>query len=369
MKKNSKRNLMILSAVAIAAPAVAPTFAHAQNAPVASKDARSQAALRDSSNLLLSLILATTKLEKTAGHLVAIDDGTARKYQSLRLAYLGSVPTTGVTSSATYLGTESVKRVEFVLAPLTALLRGVQKLGVLSLNGLDASLTVTGLDKVLTASSTQSGRSLEFTYEKILTPIIKLLVNKGTMLSSGASSTSSVAAGSLFFMMSDVNEAMTWDQVRSLLGQDAQVRDRIEKAVLELSEIFNLSGEQQAQLKVAIYDEAIRQAVAANFSADQSAYKLDVIQLMNERKIVDGATMASVNDIRAAVQELTKVTEVSDDVRRLTADNMDLALQLSALLEAQLKSGTIKDANVRAELERMLGSVAVKISLVSFNNR
>lgn len=366
--KKMKATVGLLTATTLVAPVFATaTQTTAEGQRQVSTTKAADLALEQSTATLLSLIIATTKVEQSAGKLVAVDAEVAKKYTYLRTAYLGGVPTSGVTLGAGILGVESVKKVEFVLKPLTLLLRSVQTMGKLSIEGVEKFSIMTGLDKVIEASVDSSAKSAEVTYEKLIEPIVRLLVNKHTMLSSGTSSLSASAGGSIFFMMNDSKEAMTVSQVRNVLGQDKVIRSRIDAEVKGLSDIYNLSADQQSQLKVAIYDDIIRQAVENNFSEDSSQYKLDVVKLMADKKIVDSATAAAVLKIRSLVQQLTAVTVNDANTREVTVQNTEMALQLAALLESQLTSNNVKDQAVRAEIERMLGSVAAKLAVIGFN--
>ncbi|MEK2687945.1 hypothetical protein [Bdellovibrio sp. GT3] len=368
----SKKAVSVLTAMTLVAPAFASARSPMEDASITGsvavkKSTASEIALDQSTATLLSLIIATTKVESSAGKLVAVDAAVAKKYTYLRTAYLGGVPTSSVTIGAGYLGVESVKKVEFVLVPLTMVLRSIQTMGKLSIEGLDKFSIATGLDKVLEQSVESSGKSMEFTYERIIEPVIKLLINKHTMLSSGTSSASASAAGSFFFMMNDSKEAMSMSQVRSILGQDKVIRSRIDAEVRGLSEIFSLNADQQSQLKIAIYDDIIRQAVANKFSEDSSLYNLDVIKLMADKNIVDRNATTAALKVRNLIKGLTSSEQVDANTKELAIQNTEMALQLAALLESQLTSNNVRDPQVRTEIERMLGSVSAKLALIGFN--
>jgi hypothetical protein len=226
---------------------------------------------------------------------------------------------------------------------------------------------MTGLDRVIRASLESSGESLELTYKQLIKPVVELLVNKHTAISSGSSSATATAAGSIYFLMNDSREAMTSDMVRSILGQDRIIRDRVDQAVQGLSEIYALSAEQQNKLKIVIYDEILRQAVANNFALESSAYQLDLVRLMADKKIIDTSTAKAVFEIREKVQKLTESVVVDANMREVTLQNIDLALQLAALLESQLANPKLQNKTVRAEVERMLGSVHGRLTVVGFN--
>ncbi|WP_413575380.1 hypothetical protein ACLVWU_13745 [Bdellovibrio sp. HCB290] len=368
----SKKAVSVLTAATLVAPAFASARSPMEDATTTGsaavqKSTASEIALDQSTATLLSLIIATTKVERSAGKIVAVDPAVHKKYTYLRTAYLGGVPTSSVTIGATYLGVESVKKVEFVLKPLTLVLRAIQTMGKLSVEGIERFSIATGLDKVLEQSFDSSGKSVEYTYERVIRPVLQVLINKHTTLSSMTSSASASAAGSFFFMMNDSKEAMSVSQVRNILGQDQVIRTRIDAEVRGLSEIFNLNADQQSQLKIAIYDDIIRQAVANKFSEDSSLYNLDVIKLMADKNIVDRHATSAALEVRALIGKLTSSEQVDANTKELALQNADMALQLAALLESQLTTNNVKDPAIRADIERMLGSVSSKLALIGFN--
>jgi hypothetical protein len=367
-KMNLRMGLSATLAMTFVAPMLAPmaAFANTGITTIKVKEQGSQLALDQSTLTMLSLVLAVAKVEQNAGGLVAVDPAVAAKYEMIRKAYLGSVPTTAITGLAVGLGGESVRRVEFVLKPLTLLLRGSQKLSVMTLNGVEAFSQATGLDKVMNAAFDSSGKTLQSSYDNIIEPMVKIFVTRNTSLSSGTSSASAIGAGSLFFMMNDSKEAMTKETVRNILGQNDIVRSRVEAAVSGIAQIYSLSTEQQARLKVAIYDNVIKQAVENNFSEDMTKYNLDITSLMVEKQIIDKSEIAAITKVRSIALKLTRTSESDESIKQLATENTEMALALAALLESQLSNSKLDGAN-RAEVERMLGSVVSKLTLVGFN--
>ncbi|HWU44240.1 MAG TPA: hypothetical protein VN132_12405, partial [Bdellovibrio sp.] len=251
--------------------------------------------------------------------------------------------------------------------PLTYVLRAVQYMGKVSVEGVQKFSEVTGLDQLLSKSFDQSGKSLEYTYDHLIEPALKLFITKNTTIFSGSVSATAVTGGSVFLMMNDAKEAMSVSAVRSLLGQDQVIRTRIDSAVSDISDIYNLNANQQSQLKEAIYDDIIRQAIENDFSENMSKYHLDIVKIMAEKHIVDSNAVAAIQNIRKAVSQLTASASSSDTARSLAIANTDLALQLAALLESQLNNNKLQSPTARAEIERMLGSVSAKLALVGFN--
>lgn len=345
-------------------PLLHPSIANAEpaSAQASRSDRQELAALSETQKLALQMLIVSALVEKKAGELVQVDEKVAAKYNNMKIAYLGSVPATAVGGSAYYLGQESSKNVEFLIVPLTALVRASGRVLDASSNGIEKFLKVTGLDYVLRQSSNASEKSVD----AVIKPILEVLVTKNTMLFSGASSTSSIFAGSVMFMMNNEREAMTWDQVRHLLGHDEIIRKRIDGTVSTVAAVFNLDPSQQAVLKQAIYDEVLRQAVANKFSTDLSKYSLDVVALMKQKQIISADIAEAVQKLRVLAGGLSN-TESNEATRKLIEENLDSVLNLAAVLESQINAGKITDARDRAEVERMLGSLSAKLMLIGFN--
>lgn len=335
--------------------------AQAQQAPVAATAADS-AALSEAQKLNLNLLIMATITDQKIAGIVKIDEKVAARYQSLKASYLGSVPTTIVGGAASYLGQESSRKVEFIIAPLTALLRSSGRALTASGEALDYFSKLTGLDIVLRKSFDSSQRSIE----QIILPILKVFVNRYTALSSGTSSASGIFAGSIYLMFHDANDVMTSDMARSVLGQNKVILARVDNLISDATAILNLNAAAQAKLKVDIYDEAVRQGVANNFSDDPSKYSLDVISMMQKSGSVSAETAQAVQKLRSLTQDLGLLAP-AESIRQSVLENVDMALHLAALLETQLISGQIRDPRLRAEIQRMLGGVAEKLMLIGYN--
>ena len=343
------------------APMMLPSLSHAADAAATTEARGELAAMTEAQRLNLNLLIATVVVDQKMGGLVEVDEAVARKYQLIKAAYLGSVPTTSVGGSAVALGEQSSKKVEFLIAPLTALLRFSGRQLVSSGRALDTFSRVTGLDTVITKGLELSEKSVE----QVVLPILKVFVTKRTALSSATSSASAVFGGSVFFMMNDAKEAMTWERARQVLGQNDVVRARVESIVTEMAYIFNLDPSAQATLKIAIYDEAMKQAVANKFSQDKSKYSLDVVEIMRTKSLITSETASAVVALRGLTQNIQ--TPAQAGTRGITIENLDMAMNLAAVLESQLNSGRLQDPRLRGEVERMLGSLVAKLGLISFN--
>jgi hypothetical protein len=244
------------------------TVAHAQaNPSLAIKPASGQlAALTEAQRTTLRLLIATVLTEQKLGSLVEVDETVAKKYQIAKATYLGSVPTSGMGIAAASLGRTASAEVRFLIEPLTALARSSARGFAVSADKVEVFSRATGLEYVLKQTSTASSKFVE----SVIIPISRIFITKGTLISSGASGTSAIFAGSMTFIVNDSTEIMSWESARNLLGQDKVIRGRIDSLVSDLAAIFDLTPAEQDKLKLAIYDESMSQAVANKFSTDAS---------------------------------------------------------------------------------------------------
>ncbi len=318
-------------------------------------------ALTEAQKLNLSLLILATVTEQRIGTLVKVDEKVAARYENLKSSYIGGFPTTVAGLAALYLGKESSKRVEFIIAPLTALLRQSYEGSVASSKAIDRFSQITGLDVVLRRSSAASEKSIEY----VILPVLRILINRYTALSSAAVSASSVFAGSVYFLSHDSRDAMSSSTIRSLLGQEKVMSARVESLLNDVTNILALDGRAQARLKKDIFDEALRQGLAHNFSDDTEKYSLDVLSLLKNAGSIPAETATAVERLRYLAQDLGAIPAAT--VRQSTLENVDMALGLAALLETQLSTGRITTPGVRAEMQRMLGGVTQKLMLIGYN--
>ncbi len=368
-----KKTICSTVAVALSAQAIVagslPSVAQASARTVAAAEQVTAqlgevAGLKGAQDLNLNLLIAATMVEQKFGGLIPVSEQIANRYNKMKSSYLGTVPTIIAGSAATFLGNESSKRVEFLLKPLTALLRASGRAITFSGEQVEIFSRSTGLDKVLEKSSNVATWSVE----EIIIPIAKLFLRGNLKIASGAVSASAVFAGSVTFMTNNSNEIMTWASARSLLGQDKAMNNRVDALVHDMSTIFNLTPSDAAKLKLAIYDEALRQAISHKFSEDPSKYSLDVIEVMSSQKLITADAAKAIGKLR----EVTTSMSASQDTAATIAiirDNVDSAIDLAALLAQQLATNTAlkSDKQLVKELERMLGSLVAKLSLIGFN--
>ncbi len=360
----SQKALLLALIGATALPMALPINAYARaGQAVNASDRAEAAALTESQKLAIQALIMGAIVNTQVDSLVNVDEKMTAKYQKLRLYYLGSTPTSIMGGIATYTGAESLKRVEFLFKPLTYLARQSWASAEFGSNQIEKFLDLIHFDKVTDFSSKQSER----VWEHVLQPILKLIITKNTAISSGSLSAGGIFAGSVFFMMNDAKEAMTWSQVRNVIGQDNTIRTRIDGLVAGIAPIVNLSPDGQAKLKVLIYDDVLRQAVENKFSEDASKYSLDVIELMSKNNLVDSSTVAALESIKTLSRSLDIKAGQKLAPKQEIVANIDVALELAAVIEAQLASGNITNQNTVNKLQGMLGALHANLTLVGFN--
>lgn len=328
-------------------------------------------ALEQSTEALMTLVIATQMVEKNVGQLVRVDKDMENKYLKLRNLYLGSVPTSIVGTGAAVLTYQSLEDVEFLVKPITWALRLLQKSSYhtakYTSERIEDFLKLTGLDVVLERSSDNSSRVSENIMTHIIKPILESSITKNALLSSAAVSTTAIAGGSSFFFLNSADEALSNDLISSILGQDKVVSSRIQAAVNQMGDIYSLTTKQKDKLSIAIIDSVLKQAIQNKFSQDSKLYKLNVIDLMAKNSIISSEKAQAIRQINQLIIQLSKTTVVDESVTSVVVKNIDAALSLSAALEQQLVNGAIDDDNLRAEIERMLGAVNVKIMTAGYN--
>ena len=323
------------------------------------------AALGQSQKLALNLLILTTVTNQKMSGLVKVDESVAKKYQYLKNAYIAGVPVIGLAVGTAVMSAQSSAKVEFLIKPLTAVLRASGRLASRSSTLLDRFTRLAPVDFVLKNSSS----AVEKSYAYTMLPFLKLFMKKGFAVASGASSTGAVLTGSVMFLMNDSKDAMSYSAVRAMLGENADIRHRVDKLVGDFADVFELSPTGQAQLKLAIFDEAIRQGVANNFSDDKSRYSLDVVDLMKKNNLISEDVATAVESLRKLADSIPKDADdqASLDLKANLSANISSAIDLASLLESQLASERLQDRALRAEIQRMLGGVVANLKLMGFD--
>lgn len=367
MKKTFKYTLAASLALQAVAPmALAITAGKSDNViheESTVSDKKLLAATVDTQKLALQVLIAATILDSKGYEFVAVNDEIIKKYGTYKASFLGAVPTSIAGSAAIYTTGEFLKTVESVLAPITALLRGIYSVLQVSSTHLETVLTFLKVDKALELSVDSSKQ----TYTLLIEPVIKLLITKNTAISSASSAAVGTAGTSSFLLMNDAKEAMTTAQVRSLLGQDDLIKSRINQAADSTADIFNLSSQEKDVLKIAIYDNILEQAIKNKFSSDASLYKLDVLEILVSKNLISVATADAAKKLRGIANGDIVSEKSQEEVRTLLLQNLDATLALAAVIEQQLNSGKVTDKVLAAELQRMLGSLTAKLALIGFN--
>jgi hypothetical protein len=365
MKSSSFVKTML--AVALATQAVAP--AAWANGDEKAKQAVSQSsrraalALSDSQKLALNLMIAATMLDQQGVSIARVDESINKKYMYIKQNSIDMSLTgvgVSVAGGATYY---SSKQIDSVLNVVTVALRACA-------NGIKFSSEVTA--DVLKAigvvwAMEKSVKGSEFAYEHLgVKYVLEWSSKKGVREFLLATTALSSAGTSVMYLTHNTNQALSYTAIRKMLGQEEEMRKRVDGTVETLSSIFNLSAAGQDKLKLAIYDEVLKQAVANKFSDDASKYSLDVIDLMLKNQLIDKQTADAVVRLRGIAAEITPSSNMGD-IKSATLENVDMALALAALLDQQIQSQTIRDAKTLRNIQTLLGSVHAKLSLIGFN--
>jgi hypothetical protein len=368
MKRNS---LSMVIASSLALSATLPSFALANgdqaNRP-STQDSRAQAGVTESERLALQLIIASAMVDQKGGDLAKIDRDVAKKYQTMRNVYFGSIPTSLVGGAfSAYVGPQGLKASATVTGPLLMSLKPVLLTiwegAKMSGRVVDTLFTALKIDKAFDSSSTAS----EKIYKLAIKPILILLVNAHTATVSGSSLSGASLYTSYKFYTNDAQDAMSYEQLRALLGQNEAIRSRIDSIVTGVAPIMNLGADSQAKLKILIYDDILKQAIANNFTDDSSKYDLDVIKLMIDGGLVDSSMTLAVQKVRQVASAIQSESQRKVSANDVIVQNVDIALNLAAVIETNINSGKIQDKKTVAELQRMLGALTARLALIGFN--
>ncbi|MEQ1875726.1 MAG: hypothetical protein ABL958_03710 [Bdellovibrionia bacterium] len=355
----------VLSAALIGAtimPMLPPSVVFAQSPSMNLEERKELAALTESQKLAVKALVMAAIVDSKVSDLVQVDEKMTNRYNSLRYSYLGSVPTAAMGGLATYTGTESLRKVEFVVKSLTSVLRAGWEAAKWTGKQISSVLDALNVDKAFNFSSKQSERTWD-----LIQPVLKLLITKNTAISSASVGTGAVFAGSVYFTFKDSKEAMSTTAVRNLLGQDDAIRSRVDGLVASIAPVVNMNAADQAKLKILIYDNVLEQAVKNKFSEDRSLYSLDIIDLMAKNNLADKNAVEGL----ASLRELAKAIKIEPgeavSPKEIIVQNADIALGLAAVVEMQLQSGSIKDLKTQEALKGMLADIHVNMTLLGFN--
>lgn len=363
MKKSS---VSILTAGVLALSSVTPSMVYAQ-AAIGPKQSAALAGVSESEKLALQLAVAAALLDGGGGDLTRVDQQVAAKYNKMRNIYFGTVPMSVVGSSfAGYVGPNAVKLSATVAGPL---LSSIQPLFMMAWEGLKSSgrgldyfFRTFKLDVLFEASSD----AVESSYKAVIEPMLKVLVSKEVGIVSGSISSAGLLYTSVRFISNDVQEAMTFDQLRSLIGQDEVMRARVKSISSGISQMLNLNASQEALLQNLIYDEALKQAVANKFSDDASKYSLDIIALMAKNGLIDKSLIDAITKVRAIAKSVDPKAVQQLDAKQVIINNVDVVLNLAAVIESNLNSGRVTDPKTRQVLQQYLGGLSAQLMSVGY---
>lgn len=362
----NKSAVSIMTAGLLTFSSIAPTLSYAQSTDSA-KQSASLVAVGESEKLALQMAVAAALLDGKGGDLTYVDQEITAKYNKVRLAYFGTVPMSALGSSfAGYVGPRAVQLSATVAGPLIA---SIQPLFVFAWDVLKA--TGRSIDSIFRALKVDvlfdaSSDAIESSYKTIIAPLLKILVTKEVGIVSGSISSGALLYTSVKFMSNEANEAMTFEQLRKLIGQDRLMRERIKAVTSGIAQLLQLNPSQESTLQTLIYDEALKQAVANNFSNDPSKYSLDVVDLMAKNGIVDASIIEAINKVRAIAKTVDPKNVQAIGAKQVIENNVDVALKLAAVIESNLNSGRITDVNSRQILQQYLGGLTAKLVSIGY---
>lgn len=351
----------------MATQATAPFFGNVAFAQVPQRAAvtnsREALALSDAQKLAIELMIAATILDQQGVSIAAVDESIKRKYMYIKTNSIDLSLTGVATSFAGATTYWSSQKVESVSELVTAMLRASAEVLKYSSNASEKvfnSLGITWLLERSVDSSTWAYNNLGIKH------VLEWSSRKGIREFMAAGTALSSAGISIMYLTNDTNEAVSYATIRNMLGQDEQMRRRVDSTVETLSSIFNLQASGKDKLKLALYDEVLKQAIKNKFSEDASKYNIDLIDLMLKNQLIDRETADAVLKIRQIAKEITPSTNVVE-MKAATLEAVDMSLALAAMLEQQIHSQKVKDAKTLKHLQTLLGSITAKLTLIGFN--
>lgn len=324
-------------------------------------ESRPSLALNESQRLALKYLLSALLVRNKAEDLVKINDEIAAKYQKMKISSLGGVPVSSVGLSTAYTGFEVLKKVDFIVKPLTVIARA-------SADGI----VYTSKQSAQVLDFLKFGVALEYSvksssrvYDAVVAPLLKLIIKNNLHTSSGFISAGGSFVGSVNFVLNDSQTIMTKGPIRNLLGMDREVSKRVGQVVANIAQIFELNPSQQEVLRLAIIDDVLKQAIAKSFSQREADYSIDLISIMTAKNILTQNEIQAIQQIREASQKIDLSGETMSQ-ESLVEENVNIALEMAALIETQLKAGTINDKEMVRQLYTMLGSLDHQLRTIGF---
>ncbi len=362
-----RKTLSFTLAMGMVSSATLPAFAGNDGivkVSQAEKNAALKSSLTTSQQLAIKLLIANALVTRKIGKVVEVDPNIQKNYGRVRGMILGSIPASSVTGIAGYLGKESAEEFKSILTPVTEL---VKFLGTMSYESAKASwelIEKIGLNIILE----KSGKSIEWSFKNIIEPIVKSSITKGSAVASGAVTAAGLAATSSFLLFNPTAEgALSFDVIRQVLGYNQNVEKNIDLMIEQVSAVFDLNATDKANLKLAIVEETLKQAVENEFSSDSSRYKLDIVKIMKDKKIITEEVADVVSSLRTAYERTTSTDRTTVSDVEMLKSNLNAVLALHAMLATTVESGSITDEAMREKMQQLLGGVSARLMLLGFN--
>ncbi len=286
-----------------------------------------------------------------------------QRYQRIKLTYFGSLPTSSASGITVFLAQQTSQRIELFMNFLTTVFRALAEGMKASSTAINDSSTAIYKIPAVKYAVDHLGSGLRYVVEQIV-EISRSSVFKGSGMLAGTLSASTVLGGSAYFGAHNASEALTGAKARALLGYDRALQKNIDQVVGEVSGIFSLSAAQAAQFKTALLNETINQAVKNNFSKNSNLYKIDVLQLLLANNLASNEQVVFVKALLPTYELLSqsKAITLESELKDLRS-NVDNVAALSAVLAELSNNGQITDPTMKAEIDRILGSVTAKMKL------
>ncbi len=307
----------------------------------------------------IKLLILNTILSQEAKEILEVTPEIRHKYENFRVFLIGSAQVGLLGAGAVGLGVESSEKFDSLLAPLNYFYK---KLAFAVKQSVENTWRVSEAIQ-FDASFRASGNILEASVEA-LTPLLKLFFRGDFLLSSGTISVSGLFSASSYTSFNHIEDALSHEQVRSLLSYDTEVKKKTDRISDELSSMFDLTIEQKIQLKELILREALNTAIENEFIFDKDM-TIDLIPAMTKEGLISKHTAMAVEVLKEIYLIATKqATTITSDEEIL--QNFDVMLSLAAILDAQLKNESLSRERKR-EIRQELADTVQTIKKVQEN--
>ncbi len=319
-------------------------------------------AVEQSQLMALKYLVMAAALRDKVPDSIRIDTKVEEKYNNIRGKFLGAVPASSTASATAYFAKDAAKQVIFRLEFLTTAFRAFYRGSVLATNKLLDLAKLLKLD-------VGSGKSVEvarISYENLIVPMVKVLVKAHFDKSISAGIAGGTFYSSYSLLANDAKEIIRKDWVRSVLGMNNVIRQRVNELSAGAASVFELTPSQTEILQMAIYDKVLSLAIENKFSEDPKLYSLDLMEVMESKALVSKEVSQGVRElgkIAATLQSEKDQKTVSD----IVALNAEVVIQTAKVLESILEKDLVKEAKTKATMEQMLGLLVVQLGRVNFN--